>query len=161
MREASLASGLLFTALGLTLAFAPRKAWLPSLLVLLLSGGTFELLQLPPAWVEVVFAGCWISVAVTALSVYLGQELPSWAALLFSLNAGIWASAVVLISGSRSEAAFAMPCVLAFLPASWLVRRYGPIPIKVASSWLIAIAVLAATLQILPVAAGYLPDHLE
>jgi len=29
------------------------------------------------------------------------------------------------------------------------------------SSWVIAIAALAATLQLLPVTPGYLPDHLE
>ena len=33
--------------------------------------------------------------------------------------------------------------------------------LKVIASWLIAIAVLAALLHILPVTPGYLPDHLE
>jgi len=31
----------------------------------------------------------------------------------------------------------------------------------VMSSWVIAVAVLALTLQLLPVTPGYLPDHLE
>jgi hypothetical protein len=39
--------------------------------------------------------------------------------------------------------------------------RFGPLAIKVVSSWVIVIAVLAATLQVLPVTPGYLPDHLE
>jgi hypothetical protein len=55
----------------------------------------------------------------------------------------------------------ALPCVLIFLPASWVAGRYGSIPVKVVSSWVIAVAVLAAALQLLPVTPGYLPDHLE
>ena len=55
----------------------------------------------------------------------------------------------------------ALPFVLIFLPASWVVARTTSIPVKVVSSWVIAVAVLAATLQLLPVTPGYLPDHLE
>jgi hypothetical protein len=40
-------------------------------------------------------------------------------------------------------------------------RVYAAAPIKVVSSWVIAVAILAATLQLLPVTPGCLPDHLE
>jgi len=40
--------------------------------------------------------------------------------------------------------------VLIVLPATWVVSRHASIPVKVISSWVIAIAVLAATLQLLP-----------
>jgi hypothetical protein len=36
-----------------------------------------------------------------------------------------------------------------------------PLAPRIVSSWLIAVALLAATLQMLPVTPGYLPDHLE
>jgi hypothetical protein len=51
--------------------------------------------------------------------------------------------------------------LLVAVPASWTVRRHDSIPVKVVSSWVIAIAVLAITLQLLPVTPGYLPDHME
>jgi len=107
------------------------------------------------------FFSCWLSVIVTAASVHLGRGLKTWAAVALSLNAAVWASAVVSLSGSKLDLLKALPCVLILLPASWVVRRYASIPVKVVSSWIIAVAVLAATLQLLPVTPGYLPDHLE
>jgi len=68
---------------------------------------------------------------------------------------------VISLAGSRLDVLKALPCALIVLPASWVVRRYDSIPVKVVSSWVIAVAVLALTLQLLPVTPGYLPDHLE
>jgi hypothetical protein len=41
------------------------------------------------------------------------------------------------------------------------VAHRASIAVKVASSWLIAIALLAAVLPFLSVTPGYMPDHLE
>jgi hypothetical protein len=161
MRGGVVPPALLFAALGLALAFAPRRAWAPSLLALITTLGAFSFVPVPQAWLEGVFLSCWISVVVTAASVHLIRGVSPRAALALSLNAGIWASAVVSLSGSRLDLLKALPCVLIFLPASWVVRRYASVPVKVLSSWVIAIAVLAATLQLLPVTPGYLPDHME
>jgi hypothetical protein len=78
-----------------------------------------------------------------------------------SLNAGFWGATASASSGSKLDVLQALPCVLIFVPAAWLQARVGSLPIKVVSSWVIVIAVLAATLQMLPVTPGYLPDHLE
>jgi hypothetical protein len=161
MRGGVVPPALLFGALGLALAFTPRKAWAPSLLALLATLAASKFLPVPQAWLEGVFLGCWISVIVTAASVHLVRGLSSPAAIALSVNAGVWASAVISLSGSRLELLEALPCVLIFLPASWVVGRYASIPVKVVSSWVIAIAVLSATLQLLPVTPGYLPDHME
>jgi hypothetical protein len=152
---------LLFLALGLALAFTPRRAWGPSLLALLATLGAGAFVRVPETWLEGVFFACWISVIITAASVHLGRRLNAWAAVALSLNAGLWTTAVVSLSGSVLDLLKALPCVLVFLPASWLVRRYASIPVKVVSSWVIAVAILAAALQLLPVTPGYLPDHLE
>jgi hypothetical protein len=152
---------LLLVALGLALAFAPRKAWAPSLLALCATLAAFAFVPVPEPWLESVFLVCWISVIVTAASVHLSGGLNAYAALALSVNAGVWASAVICLSGSRLDLLKALPCVLIFLPASWLVNRHASIAVKVASSWVIAIAILAATLQLLPVTPGYLPDHME
>jgi hypothetical protein len=161
MRGGVLPPALLFAAFGLALAFAPRRAWLPSLLAVLAALGACAFVRVPDNWLEGVFLGCWISVIVTAASVHLTRGLSPHAALGLAVNAGVWASLVVSLSGSRLDLAKALPWVLVVFPAAWLVGRYASIPVKVVSSWIIAIAVLAATLQFLPVTPGYLPDHME
>jgi hypothetical protein len=161
MRGGVVPPALLFVALGLALAFAPRSAWAPSLLALLAALGAFTFLPVPQVWLEGVFLGCWTSVIATAASVHLVRGLKTWAAIALSLNAGVWASAVTSLSGSPLDLLRGLPWVLICLPASWVVGRYATIPVKVVSSWVIAVAVLAATLQLLPVTPGYLPDHME
>ncbi|MBI3677329.1 MAG: hypothetical protein HY243_12020 [Proteobacteria bacterium] len=116
---------------------------------------------LPAAWLEAVFLATWISVAANAASVHLPGGITSRGALALSLNTGIWCGAVIALSGSRLDLVKALPCVFILVPAAWIVRRHTPIIVKVVSSWLIAVAVLAATLQFLPVTPGYMPDHLE
>ena len=161
MRGGVVPPALLFMALGLALSSAPRSAWAPSLFALFVTLAAFTFLPVPRVWLEGIFLGCWISVIATAASVHLVRGLSARAALALSLNAGVWASAVVCLSGSQLDLLKALPCVLIFLPASWVVGRYHSIPVKVVSSWVIAVAVLAATLQLLPVTPGYLPDHME
>lgn len=161
MRGGAVPAALLFVALGLALALAPRRSRAPSLLALLATLAIFSFLPAPRAWLEGIFFGCWLAVLVTAASVHLGRGFGRSAAILLSVNAGIWASAVISLAGSRLDALKALPCALVVLPASWVVRRYGSIPLKVVSSWVIAVAVLALTLQLLPITPGYLPDHLE
>jgi hypothetical protein len=152
---------LLFMALGLALTFAPRRAWWPSLLALLATLAAGAFVPLRQTWLEAGFLGCWISVIATAASVHLVPGLGARGAVALSFNAAVWASAVVSLSGSKLDLLEALPWVLIFLPASRVVRRFASIPVKVVSSWVIAVAILAATLQLLPVTPGYLPDHLE
>jgi hypothetical protein len=161
MRGGVVPPALLLVALGLALAFAPRRTWASSLLALCATLGLFAFLPVPRTWLEGVFLCFWVSVIATAASVHLARGLSSRAAIVLSVNAGMWASIVVSLSGTRLDLLKALPCVLIVFPASWVVGRYGSIPLKVASSWVIAVAVLAATLQLLPVTPGYLPDHLE
>jgi len=129
--------------------------------VFLATLAVFLLVPMPRDYVEAIFFACWTTVIVTAASVYFVQRFGRWLPIVMSLNAGAWASAVVDISGSRLDVVKAFPCVLLALPASWIAERIGLIPIKVISSWFIAVATLAAVLQLLPVTPGYLPDHLE
>jgi hypothetical protein len=93
--------------------------------------------------------------------VHRAGGLSPYAALGLSLNTGVWAGVVVSPSGTRLDLLKAPPWVLILFPAAWLVNRYASIPVKVLSSWIIVIAVLAATLPLLPVTPGYLPDHVD
>lgn len=153
---------LLFVALGLALAFAPRRStWLFGLVSLLVTLAALTFVPVPRAWLEFVFLACWISVIVAAASVHLKRELTPRIAVSLSINTGVWASAVVSLSGAPLDLIKALPCILIAIPGSWMVARHASVAVKVVSSWVIAIAVLAAVLQLLPVTPGYLPDHLE
>jgi len=61
---------LLFAALGLALAFAPRAAWRRACSRSFVTLCSFTFLSVPPGWLEGVFLGCWISVIATAASVH-------------------------------------------------------------------------------------------
>lgn len=95
------------------------------------------------------------------MRVHVVRPLSRTSTLLLCSNTGIWAGAVISVAGHKVDLLLAIPCTLTLLPASWAVRRGGSIAVKIVSSWLIAVAILAATLQFLPVTPGYLPDHMD
>jgi hypothetical protein len=161
MRGGALPPALLCAAVGLVLAFAPRRAWLPSLLTLTMTTVVLAALPIPREWLESVFLGCWASVAATAATVHLPRGMTASGAVGLSFNAGLWSGTEVALAGSRVDIVKALVCVLLLIPASFIVCRRAPIIVKVVASWLIAVAILAATLQFLPVTPGYLPDHLD
>jgi hypothetical protein len=148
-------------ALGLALAFAPRRVWRLSLVTLTVMATALAIAPVPRGWLDWVFLGCWLSVALSSATVHLpGGLRPLWA-FAASLNAGFWSGAVIALGGSRPDLLIALPCVLALFPAALAIGLRATIAVKVVASWLIAIAVLAATLQFLPVTPGYMPDHLD
>ena len=161
MRGGALPPALLFAALGLALTFAPQRAWVPSLAVLAATAAALTFAPVPLAWREGVFLGCWMSAIASAATVHLPKGLGPRAALALSINAGFWSGAVIALAGSQLDLLKALPCAFVLLPAAWLVSRRAPIAVKVVASWLIAVAILAATLQFLPVTPGYMPDHME
>jgi len=152
---------LVSVALGLALACAPRWVWRPSLVALIVTATALAIAPVPRGWLDWVFLGCWVSVAGSAATVHLPGGLhPRWA-LAASLNAGFWSGAVIALSGSRLDLLKALPFVLVLFPAALVVGLRAAIAVKVVASWLIAMAVLAAALQFLPVTPGYMPDHLD
>ena len=66
MRGGALPPALLCAALGLALAFAPRRAWGPSFVALAVTATVVAIAPVPPGWLEGVFLGCWMSVAASA-----------------------------------------------------------------------------------------------
>jgi len=161
MRGGALPPALLLAALAFALAHASPRARIWSLIALLGTLAVLSQLALPDDWLETAFLGCWISTAATAAAVHLPRGPGLAGAILLSMNAGFWAQAVVALSGTPLDLFAALAVVLLILPAAWLVARGASIAVKVASSWLIAIAMLVAVLPFLPVTPGYLPDHLE
>jgi hypothetical protein len=132
-----------------------------SSLALLIGIAGALLIALPSRLLEIAFLACWTSTALTAASVHLPNGLNKVGVVALSLNAGLCSGWVVSLAGSPRDLLIAVPFILLALPAWFLVSRHGAIAIKVASSWLIAIAMLSAALPFLPVTPGYQPDHLE
>lgn len=161
MRGGALPPSLVCAAFGVALGFAPRRGWAASLLVLTGTATMLAMAPVPREWLEAVFLGCWTSVAASAAMVYLPRGLSSRGALALSFNAGFWSGAEIALAGSRLDLSKALLCALMPLPVALTVGRRVPIVLKVVSSWLIAVAFLAAALQFLPVTPGYLPDHLD
>ena len=160
MRGGWLPPALLCGALAFALAFVPARARLPALILLGVAAAITSLLPLHRVSPEIVLAGCWISVALTAASVHLRPGRPVWFAPVVGVNAGLWAGAVIAISGTALDLLRALPVALIVLPATWLVAHRGGIGVKVVASWLVAVAILAGTLPIVPTP-GYAPDHME
>ena len=115
---------------------------------------------LPSDFADGVFLACWTSVVVTAATVHLRHTLGPLGTFVLSLNAGCWSGAVIAIAGTWPDLLKALPCVLVVFPAAWTAHRGATVVVKVLSSWLIAVALLAVTVQLLPVTPGYLPDHI-
>ncbi len=161
MRGGALPPALLFAAFGLALAFAPRRAFVPSLLVLLATAALLSFLRATPAWRDVIFMGCWISVVITALAVHLPKGLGPRGALVLALNAGGWGGALIACAGTRGDLLSALPAALICLPGAWLVSTRRQIVLKVLASWLVAISLLAGALQVTTPTPGYAPDHMD
>lgn len=160
MRGGVLPPALLFAALALMLPFASRRAMLPALGVAAVAAIAVANLPIPKPWTETMFIGCWISVIVTAALVHLRRGPDRLVAVPLALNAGAWAGGTVAVAGAGADLARALPVLLLALPGQWLVAHGRGIAVKVIASWLIAIAVLAATLATIPTP-GYVQDHME
>ena len=160
LRGGALPPALLVTALAFALAFAPRAARAPGLVMFAVGALALVAAPLAASTRDVVFLGAWISVAATALCVHLPRGLTRTAALAVSLNAGLWCGALAAVAGARLDLIKAAFCGLLLIPAVVFAHR-APVVVKVAASWLVATAVLCAALQALPVTPGYLPDHLD
>lgn len=161
MRGGPLPPALLCGALGLALAYTRRQAWAVSLLALVVTAAAVAAAPVPREWLEGVFLGGWMSVVASAAMVHLRRGLSPGGALALSFNAGLWSGAEIALAGSRLDLAKALACALLLAPAAMMVGCRVSIIVKVISSWLIAVAILAATLQFLPVTPGYMPDHLD
>jgi len=163
VRGGALPPALLMAALGFALAFAPRAAWSRAVLVAAIiaaaiwaalgsgRGARFE---------EVAFLGLWASIALTAVLVHLPRGPSTALALAAGANAGLWSGAVVAIAGKPVDLMIALPCTLVAFLARPLIARGLGIGVKVAASWLIAVAILAALLPLTPTP-GYKPDHMD
>ncbi len=160
MRGGLLPPLMLGIALAIALAFVPRRVALASAALAAATAFAVFFFRPQAAWTELVFVGCWASVVATAAVSYWPRGIPLWLAPIAAVNAGLWAGAVSAVAGSGFELVGALAVVLMAVPARLMIERGGSIALKIASSWLIAVAALAAMVALTPTP-GYAPDHMD
>jgi len=158
----NVAAGLLLAVCSFMLAFAPRRDALIGVLVsvAICLAVVIAVVLLPT---KVAFAGCWISLIVTAMLVYFPQGLRPWRGIapLLAANAGFWAGEVIVAEGDWRDALQVVPVVLLIVPAAFCVGRGWALPVRIVTSWLLAVALLVGSIPYLVVHPGYEPDHKE
>ncbi|WP_443749807.1 hypothetical protein [Asticcacaulis solisilvae] len=160
MRGAVLPDALLAAAVGMALSFTPSRTARNSAAVMAAVAVAVALIPLPGLSADIVFAGCWLSVAVIAASVHLKGGLNIIIAAVLAADAGLWQGLATHVSQGFVALGFALPVVLLVIPGRLLVRRGWGIGVKVVASWLIAIAALEFALNLVPTP-GYKPDHMD
>ena len=160
MRGGVLPPALVLAALAFALAFAPRRMVWPAIGLAAIVAVVTALLPLPHSWTGAIFVACWGMTIVAAASVHLPRGVGGRTALLLALGAGLAAGATIAVAGTQLDFARALPVMILVWPARWLVGHKGDIAVKVAASWLVAVAILVGTLPIVPTP-GYVADHME
>nr|WP_294814147.1 hypothetical protein [uncultured Sphingomonas sp.] len=157
MRDILLPAMLLCVSSGLMIGLG--KAWVPSVSVAAVaaaaSGAIRWSAEIPA---EGAFAAAWIAIIASAAVILLGGRISR----VLTLPMAVATGAVMGLLGPD----WRIPIVFAALPivvtvARFVVARHWALAIKVIAGWLLAIATLNASLSMLPVTPGYLPDHLE
>ena len=161
MRGGFLTPLILCATLGIALSLVTfRTAVLLALLAAALALTVFFSLPLSLGGVEFVFTATWLSVIATAALLHLAAGISSRWYFFAAVNAGAWIGAVTSISGQIGDFAVALPFLFAFLLGGPIARCGWGISLKVFSSWLVAVAILAIMLSLTPTP-GYMPDHME
>ena len=114
-----------------------------------------------PMRADAAYLACWISIIACGAAMYVPGALRPRVAIALAVGAGAAAGAVIATADAPATLAFVPPVVVVTALAAQAAAARVPIASKVVASWLIAVALLAALLRMLPVTPGYLPDHLE
>lgn len=164
MRDPLLPQILLSAALGLALSYGATAVALQAAAIMLVGAVTVAILPLAGFPLDLAFFVAWLSVMATAATVHLPDtwrvRAGPWLPRGLALNAGLWCGLLNHGGLSPFNLAFALPFLALMLPGAWLVGRGWGVAVKVAASWLIAVAGLQIALGLIPTP-GYEADHME
>lgn len=151
---------LICAALGVALAFARLRTALIALGAFAGLAVLLTLAGLARSALDSIFIGLWLSVIATAALTFVPNRHADRLMLPAGLNAAGWAGALAAVSDRRGDLLVASALLLLFIPARWFRLRGHQIVIKVAASWMIAIASLSLFVSLVPTP-GYKSDHME
>lgn len=159
--DTALPVGLLCAVAGMMLAFIPsRSGLLGGLLLVLFAAGGIEIPARPQV-VGVVLGGCWASLVVCALCVFWPRRLSIPLVYFLAANAGIWSGLALATNADGASSLLPVAALLIGLPASLAVHKGYQIAPRVVTSWLLAVAMIAAILPLVVKHPGYVADHME
>lgn len=147
-------------ALALALSKASWRRALPALAVCLSAAILSNLFLASLAPFKLLVLGAALTTAVTLAPVYLRSPLRAIMLAVLAANAGVWSGALSATVRGPVGLALVLPWLALWAPAAWLVQRRWEIVLKIAASWLIAIAVLAVALNSVSMP-SYQLDHME
>jgi hypothetical protein len=163
MRGAALPAALLAAATGMVLGHLPAGRARAGAVAFCVVAALIALAPLPPLNDDVLFTGCWLSVLGSAALLHWPGRLlrfPRIADLAVAVNAGVWAGLAPHVGGGPVKLLPALPLILVMVPTRLALRAGWGVAVRVAASWLIAIAGLEALLPLIPTP-GYRPDHMD
>ncbi len=160
MRSALLPVALLAAAVGLALSYAEARIARQSAIAMTVAALAIAFVPWAGLPGDIAFNGCWISLLLTAASVHIPGKPNPWLSHGLAVNAGIWAGLVTHVQGGVPTVLAGLPLLVLVIPGRMIVKRNWGIAIKVACSWLIAIAALEIGLMMVPTP-GYAPDHMD
>lgn len=152
---------LVAAAFGIASASArPAARWI-GIVVFVVVATAVALTTVPDAWSERAHLACSIAIVACSASIHFPDERSVRVAIVLAVAAGASSGAVASLAHERAAIVWIALLATATCLVARVAARRVPLAPKIVSSWLIAVALLAATLQMLPVTPGYLPDHLE
>ena len=160
MRGAVLPDALLAAAVGMVLSYADPKVARQAVATMVVVAVAVALAPWAGVSDDIAFNGCWVSILLTAASVHIPGKPNPWLSHGLALNAGFWAGLVTHVQGGAFAVTLGLPLLILVVPGQMIVKRGWGIAIKVACSWLIAIAALEIGLMMVPTP-GYTPDHMD
>lgn len=162
MKGAGLAAGLLLATLAFALAFVPRRiAWASACMaIVLMTAVALSTRQLPDV---IAFTGWGACLIAIALSVYWPRAAQRYAALPLAAAAAAGAWSGILLAGGQRSAVLALAAGLTVmvLASTAIAARGWDIALRVATSWLLAVALLVGAIPYLVAHPGFAPDHRE
>lgn len=151
----------LLVATAFALANASGAFRALALVVFVVIAAIVALVPIPASRSDAAHLACWISIVACGASAYAPDTLRSRFAIALAAGAGAAAGVVIAVADEPVMVALVPPVAGVAMLAARAAARHVPVAPKVVASWLIAVALLATLLQLVPVTPGYLPDHLE
>ncbi|MET0231312.1 MAG: hypothetical protein ABW186_10310 [Rhodanobacteraceae bacterium] len=152
---------LVAAAFGIAVAYAPLASRWIGMLAFVVAATLIAFVPIPAGWSERVHLGCWIAIVTCCIRIHFPGAIGTRGAVVLAIAAGAVGGSVDSLQNMRTGVALLALIATATCFASRAAASCMPLAPRILSSWLIAVALLAATLQSLPVTPGYLPDHLE
>ncbi len=152
-------AAMVFAALGLMLAFVPRKTAAASIALAVVLALAASQSNLAATTNDAAIMLCWTVVSVLAVRTYWPRAEARLNNLALSAIAGIFSGTAIAASAAPSTLWQPLLASVIIVPATLAVDRGYAVVARVVASWLVAVAILAALLPYVVAHPGYVPEH--